>query len=76
MATERKKQQDRDRMRRKREEDAWWTRDLHLALKAILDEETVPVHVGYDGSGDYKYVEAVRMDSDAIYNAKVLLGRN
>lgn len=76
MGSEKKRARDRERMRRKREEEAWWVRDLQLALNAILDEETISVHVDYDGGGNYRYVDAIRMDSDAIYNAKALLGRN
>lgn len=43
------------------------------ALEAVLAEETVLVHVGYDGGaggGNYVYADAVRVDSDAFALAR------
>jgi len=47
--------------------------DLLEALKAILSEDTVSVHVGYDNAGNYVYAEAVRTDSDAFIKARAAL---
>lgn len=49
---------------------------LREALVAILSEETVAVHVGYDsgaGGGNYVYADAIRTDSDAFVNARAAL---
>lgn len=46
------------------------------ALRAILDEETISVHVGYDngvGGGNFIYADAVRTDSAAFANARASL---
>lgn len=46
------------------------------ALRAILDTETVSVHVGYDngvGGGNFIYADAVRTDSDAFAKARAAL---
>lgn len=43
------------------------------ALEAVLAEETVTVHIGYDsgsGGGNYVYADAVRIDSDAFMLAR------
>lgn len=48
---------------------------LREALQAILNEETVAVHVGYDngsGGGNYLWADAVRTDSDAFVKARAL----
>ena len=46
------------------------------ALEAILNEETVSVHVGYDsgsGGGNFVYADAVRTDSEAFEQARALM---
>lgn len=50
--------------------------ELTAAIEAILNEETVSVHVGYENdmtSQAYVYADAVRTDSDAFVNARRLI---
>lgn len=49
--------------------------DMLAALEALLSEETVGVHVGYDSRGNYVYAEAVRTDSDAFDKIRRLIAK-
>jgi uncharacterized protein (UPF0147 family) len=45
-------------------------------LESVVNEEYVPVHVGYDdgpGGGNFVYANAVRVDSDAFIKAKAFI---
>lgn len=50
--------------------------DLEAGLRAVLADEPITVHVGYDagvGGGNYIYADAVRTDSEAFARARSLL---
>ena len=49
--------------------------ELLAALNAILTEETVPVHTGYDHSQNYIWTDAVLTDSDAFRLARAAIAK-
>lgn len=47
-------------------------------IRALIDEETVTVHIGYDngpGGGNYLYGEAVRTDAPAFVAIRATLAK-
>lgn len=71
MATERKKQQDRERMQRNRAKASEVERQLRTALEGILSEKTISVNVGHE-----RFVDVIRADSGAMVYARAVLGED
>lgn len=49
--------------------------ELLTALDAVLNEDSAPVHVGYDERGNYLWADAVRTDSDAFRLARAAIAK-
>lgn len=71
MATERKKQQDRERMQRNRAKASEVERQLRTALEGILSEKTISVDVGHG-----RLADVIRADSGAMVYARAVLGED